>query len=125
MIYRLLADFIAAVHFGYVFFVLFGLILTLVGHAAGWKWVNNRWFRIVHLGMILGVVARTLIWSICPLTWWEEDLRALAGQVNFEGSPVGWFFHAAIHPDLPLWVFPRVYACFALLVVLSLWLVPV
>src|SRR5262245_34129218 len=85
MDYRLLADITAGVHLAYVACVVFGLLLIVVGHFRGWKWVHNRWFRAIHLLMIVGVVIRTLVWTECPLTWWERDLRALAGQVDAEG----------------------------------------
>lgn len=125
MPYQLLADVVVALHVGYVACVVFGLLLILVGKARGWQWVRNRWFRGVHLAMIVGVVLRALIWTECPLTWWEADLRELAGQVNFEGSPVGKVLHDLIHPSLPLWVFPVVYVLFGGLIVGAFWLVPV
>ncbi|MFO0878495.1 MAG: DUF2784 family protein [Gemmataceae bacterium] len=125
MTYRLLADLVVAIHVAYVAFVFFGLIGILVGHALGWTWVRHRGFRLVHLAMIVGVVLRSALWNECPLTWWERDLRELAGQVEFEGSPIGKVLHDLIHPDLPLWVFPVIYSLFGGLVVATLWLVPV
>ncbi|MFM7151498.1 MAG: DUF2784 domain-containing protein, partial [Gemmataceae bacterium] len=86
---------------------------------------RNRWFRGIHLAMIAGVLLRAIVWTECPLTWWERDLRELAGQENFEGSPVGKVLHDLIHPDLPLWVFPLVYSLFGLLILAAAWYVPV
>jgi len=133
MNYRLLADMLTGIHVAWVAAVVFGLLLVLVGWALGWKWVRNRWFRSIHLAMIVLVVLRTTVWAECPLTWWERDLRVMAGQkldeyglVIFEDDwTVGKILHNSIHPDLPLWVFPPVYATFGLLVVGALWLVPV
>jgi hypothetical protein len=131
MSYRLLADLTTAAHAAYVACVVFGLLLTILGKLFGWQWVTNRWFRSIHLAMIALVVLRTIVWPECPLTWWERDLRTLAGQINdegeinFEGSPVGEVLHHLIHPDLPLSVFPPVYAAFGLLIVATLWFVPV
>jgi hypothetical protein len=125
MVYRHLADLTAALHVAYVAFVVLALPVILVGRALRWRWVANRWFRSAHLGMILAVVARALVWSECPLTAWERSLRELAGQTDFEGSPAGRVLHALIHPDLPLWAFPTAYAVFALLVLGTLWLAPV
>src|SRR6476659_9258263 len=119
MVYRWLAEVVVAVHVGYVLAVVLGMVLVLVGRAAGWEWVGNRWFRLIHLGMIAVVVVRAFIWANCPLTVWESDLRELAGQEDFEGSPVGWFLHALIHPELPGWVFPVVYALFGGLIVVA------
>jgi hypothetical protein len=125
MIYCYLADAVAALHVAYVLAVLLGLVLTLVGHALGWRWVSNRWFRLIHLALIVGVIVRATIWTECPLTSWEDGLRALGGQANYEGSPVGKFLHNLIHPPLPIWVFPIVYVAFGALVVAAFWLVPV
>lgn len=125
MDYRLLADLIAGLHVAYVAAVLVGLLLTLLGGLLGWGWVRHRVFRSLHLAMIVGVVARASLWDECPLTWWERDLRLLAGQQAFEGSPVGRVLHDLIHPDFPLWVFPLVYVTFAVLIIGTFWLVPV
>lgn len=138
--YVFLADVVATLHAAYVFVVVFGLLLTLLGRAMGWRWVSNRWWRSVHLTMIALVVLRASLgefdpkWRSCPLTWWEKDLRKAGGQVDadgevtYEGSDVGKFMHDLIHPDqgrVPAWVLLPVYAVFGLLVIGSLWLVPV
>jgi hypothetical protein len=130
MNYRLLADIVVAVHVGYVLAVVLGLVLVLVGWALGWKWVRNRWFRLIHLAMIAGVVARAVFWDECPLTWWERDLRELAGSGEFEGSRIGYFLHLIIHPNevwtgIPTWTYLTVYSIFGLLVLAAFWLVPV
>src|SRR5262245_53359959 len=125
MSYALLADLMAGLHVAYVAVVVFGLVLILVGHALGWRWVGNRWFRGIHLAMIVGVVIRAAIWTECPMTWWEEALRERAKGHGPVGSKLGLFLHDLIHPDLPMWVFPVVYVIFAALVVAAFWLVPV
>jgi hypothetical protein len=132
--YVFLADVIATVHAAWVFVVVFGLLFTLLGGWLGWRWAGNRWWRSIHLAMILLVVLRASLgllderWQSCPLTWWENDLRDLAGQVDYEGSPVGKFMHDLIHPgtqNVPNWVWLPVYAVFGLVVVGSFWLAPV
>ena len=125
MYYVWLADFVVAVHVAYVACVVFGLFAFLLGKAFGWGWVHNRWVRGIHLAMILIVVARSLVWEECPLTTWEDDLRVLGKQVDLEGSRVGAVLHAVIHPGLPMWSYPVIYALFACLVVATLWIVPV
>lgn len=125
MVYVWLADFVVAVHVAYVACVVFGLLLVLAGRAFGWDWVRNRWFRGIHLAMILIVVARTTILTDCPLTSWEDDLREWGGQADLEASRVGYYLHLVIHPGLPTWVFPPVYVLFGMLVVATLWIVPV
>jgi hypothetical protein len=125
MDYRFLADIVAGIHVAYVLAVVLGLVLILAGRFLGWRWVANRWFRCAHFALIAGVVIRAMIWAECPLTWWERDLRALAGQRGFEGSPVGRFLHDLVHPDLPLWVFPTTYVIVGLLILSTFWAVPV
>jgi hypothetical protein len=120
--YDFLADLVAGAHVGYVLAVVLGLVVILAGGLLGWQWVRNRWFRLVHLTMIVGVVIRAAIWRECPLTWWERDLRELAGV---EATGVGKFLHDVIHPTLPWWVFPIIYVAFALLVIAAFWFVPV
>lgn len=122
---QLLADIVAAIHVGYVACVVFGLLLILAGRWLGWNWVSNRWFRLAHLAMIVGVVLRAIVWTECPLTWWERDLRGGFAPENFVGAPVGKFLHDLIHPEFPHWVFFTVYAAFALLVIAAFWVAPV
>ena len=125
MFYVWLADIVVAVHVAYVACVVFGLLFVFVGKARGWEWVRNRWFRGIHLAMILGVVVRSLICTNCPLTTWEDVLREWGGQVELEGSRVGYVLHTIIHPGLPMWAYPIIYVLFAGLVVATLWIVPV
>jgi hypothetical protein len=125
MFYRWMADLTVALHVAYVACVLLGLVVILVGRALGWRWVGNRWFRSVHLFLIVAVVVRALLTPVCPLTTWELDFVARARQQGVERSSVGLFLHSLIHPSLPLWVFLLVYILFALLVVAAFWLVPV
>ena len=124
MLYVWLADVVVAVHVAYVACVVFGLLFVLAGKALGWACVRNRWFRGIHLAMILGVVVRSFICD-CPLTTLEDDLREWGGQVDLEGSRVGYVLHTVINPGLPMWSYPILYVCFAALVLATLWIVPV
>lgn len=121
----ILADLIVAVHVCYVAFVVFGLLLTLIGGVRGWRWVRNPWFRLTHLLAIVIVAAESLAGIPCPLTVWEHDLRVAAGQSGGEGSFVGRCLHGLIFYDLPEAVFTVVYVGFAALVGASFWWVPV
>ena len=51
MLCRLLTDFILIVHFDIVLFVLLGMLLTLIGLAARWRWVRNFWFRAAQVSL--------------------------------------------------------------------------
>lgn len=131
MFYAYLADLVATIHTAYAAFVVLGLVAVYVGWFAGWKWVHNRWFRGLHLAMLGTVLIRTLFADICFLTTWEHALRELGQQQGAAGTAFGQLMHDLIHPehsvsgDIPLWIFPPIYAAFGVLMLATLWLVPV
>ena len=76
-VYQILADTVLTIHLLVVAFVLFGLVLVLAGNGLGWRWVNNLWFRLAHLGAIAIVVAEawlgiayTVFGLVVVATWW-------------------------------------------------------
>ena len=122
--YALLADLIAFIHFGYVSFVVFGLLVILLGGLLKWRFTRNFWFRAVHLTMILIVVVEALLGIVCPLTVWEDDLRMAAGQNVSEASFVARLIHQFMFFDFLPIVFTVVYCLFGLAVLASWWLYP-
>ena len=108
-----LADIVLAVHAAFVIFVVVAFVLILAG-AGRWPWVRHRTFRALHLGAILFVAAETLLGITCPLTRWEDWLRA---DANGERSFVGRWIGRLLYYDLPDWVFAVAYSAFALAVV--------
>ena len=85
MWFGLLADLMVAIHVGYIAYVVIGQLLIMLAAPMKWEWARNPWFRFSHLTAI-GIVAYEAIRGLrCPLTVWEEQLRALGGQV-FNGS---------------------------------------
>ena len=98
--YAALADFIVAFHTLFVGFVVVGQLLIMIGLVCRWRWVRNPWFRVIHL-LCIGVVAAEAACGVtCPLTTWERDLRALAGQ-TVNDSAVGWFFNSILFFNMP------------------------
>jgi hypothetical protein len=124
LFYRLLADVVVIVHAAYVLFVIFGLVAVLVGYLRRWEWVRNRTFRLVHLAMILLVVAEAWCGVVCPLTVWEQRLRALAGQTTYQGDFFPNLVHELLFYDAPTWVFTILYTLFGAAVAATLALVP-
>lgn len=116
----LLADAILVAHFAFVLFVVGGLALIWTGAAAGWRWVRNFWFRIAHLAAICFVALEALIGMVCPLTEWEDALRGTPSETSFIARSL----HGVLFYSLPEWVFATAYVLFALVVALTLWLVP-
>ena len=93
---KLLADFIVVFHATYVSFVVFGLVLILLGIAFRWGWVRNFWFRALHLAAIGIVVLEAVVGMTCPLTDWEQRLRKMAGEGDYAGDFIGHWAHRLI-----------------------------
>jgi hypothetical protein len=117
---QLVADAVLVIHFCFVAFVLGGLALTWIGAMLCWKWVRNFWFRIAHVAAICFVAAEALLGLICPLTLWEDALRGTTSDSGF----IERWLHSVMFYHLPEWVFTLAYVAFALVVVLTYWLVP-
>lgn len=115
-----LADAVLIVHVLFVLFVVGGFALILAG-ARRWDWVRNRKFRIAHLAAIVFVAAEALLGVTCPLTYWEDLLRATGRE---ERSFIGRWLAWLLYYDLPEWVFALAYAAFALAVIGSWRVIP-
>ena len=112
-----LADAVLVAHVLFVAFVVFGLLLTVVGGHLGWSWTRNMWFRIIHLAAIVFVVVQTWLGMVCPLTTLEMWLRIQVGQPAYEGSFIQYWLHRMLYFDLPTWAFVAAHTVFGLLVV--------
>jgi hypothetical protein len=115
-----LADAVLVVHVLFVLFVVGGFVLILAG-AGRWGWVHNRTFRVFHVAAIVFVAAEALLGVTCPLTYWEDALRATGRE---ERSFIGRWLAWLLYYNLPEWVFAIAYAAFALAVITCWWLVP-
>jgi len=126
-LYRFLADLVVVVHFAYIAFVVVGFLLILLGIVLRWRWVRGFWFRVVHFAAIAVVAAEALGGVTCPLTTWEDDLRAAAGETVHEGSFIGRWAHDVVFVEEdppPDWVFTLCYCLFAAAVLVTLWFAP-
>ncbi|BEH15534.1 DUF2784 domain-containing protein [Marinobacter shengliensis] len=121
--YLVFADLLLVFHTLLVVFVIFGLVATLVGYFRQWNWVRNLWFRLSHLVVIGIVVLQAWLGVLCPLTIWEMELRAKAGQGGYEGSFIQHWLETILYYNAPDWVFILVYTLFGTLVVASWFLV--
>lgn len=88
MIYRLLADAVVVLHFGFVVFVLVGGLLVL-------RWPRAAW---LHLPSALWGVAVELAGLICPLTPLEGLLRIRGGQAGYGGGFVEHYILPVLYP---------------------------
>jgi len=119
-----LADLIAIIHLGYVVFVILGFILILAGIFLKWKWIRHLWFRMIHLGAIVGVALEALLGINCPLTVLEFSLRYGVSPADRRVSFVGGLIDSVLYYDAPAWVFTIIYVGFALLVAITFVMAP-
>ena len=125
MAYALFADLLAALHLGFIAFIVGGQSAVLIGAVLHWHWIRNRWFRVGHLLAIVFVALEAVVGMICPLTEWEYSLRLKAGQIVEEDiSFVGRLVREILFYEFPTWVFATAYVSFALLVLATLVFVP-
>lgn len=107
------------VHALFVFFVVAGFAIILIGIANGWSWTRNIWFRALHLLAIAVVVAQAWFGVRCPLTVWEAALRRRAGQQAQDGSFIEYWLQRLIFYEAEPWVFVVVYSAFGFAVLLA------
>ncbi|WP_298863036.1 DUF2784 domain-containing protein [uncultured Gimesia sp.] len=118
-LYKLGADFTVVIHFAFVLFVLFGQIFITIGALAGWGWVRNFKFRVIHLVSILFVVAESITGVICPLTTLEKWLRDKSGESSYQGDFIASWVHDALFMEAEPWVFTVCYSLFGLFVLIT------
>ena len=91
---KLFADFIAIVHGLWV-------VTVIIGPLISWKFRPFRW---VHLVMMATTFLIMISGQLCPLTIWEQDLRAgvdAAGQ--FSGGFINNYVTKAVHVEISPW----------------------
>lgn len=115
--FLLAADLLLLSHVLFVAFVVFGLVLILVGKIANWAWVRNPWFRSAHLAAIGIVMLQSWADVVCPLTTWEMAFRERAGEIAYSGTFISHWLDTLLYYQAPAWVFVVCYTLFALAVV--------
>jgi len=88
MEYRLLADAVLLLHLAFVLFVAAGALLVV------------RWRGLApwHLAAVAWGAGIEAIGAVCPLTWLELRLRALAGETGYGGGFIEHYVVALIYP---------------------------
>ena len=118
MWYPLAADAIVGIHILYVAYIVAGLVLILVGLRRKWNWVRNPWFRVTHLIAILIVIYEIIVKANCPLTTWEMQLRAMAGQPVNQTTFMDRLLTFILVADAPRWLVSGLYFAFGLAITL-------
>jgi Protein of Unknown function (DUF2784) len=88
MLYRVLADLVVVLHFGFVLFVVFGGLLAL-------RWPRAAWF---HLPAAIWGAGIEFVQGICPLTPLENHLRRLGGEAGYSGGFVEHYVLPVLYP---------------------------
>lgn len=88
MIYRLLADSVLVVHLLFIWFVIFGGLLTLRSH----------WIALAHIPAACWGAYIELTGGLCPLTVMEVELRRMAGDAGYSGSFIEHYLLPIIYP---------------------------
>lgn len=115
-----LADVVLTLHFSIAAFVVAGLFLVIIGNLCNWRWVNNLWFRLAHIGAIGVVMAEAWLGVTCPLTTLEMWLRAKANATTYSGGFIEHWLQHLLYYEAPSWVFVFGYSLIGLLV-LATW----
>jgi hypothetical protein len=86
---RLLADTLVAVHLAFIAFVVAGGLLAL----------RHRAWAALHLPAVAWAAWTEFTGTICPLTPWENALRAAAGEAGYAGGFVEHYLIPLIYPE--------------------------
>lgn len=89
MLYRILADLTMALHFAFVFFVVFGGLLV------AWR----GWVAWLHVPAFLWGSWISLVGWVCPLTPLENRLRRLAGEEGYPGGFLEHYLLGILYPE--------------------------
>ncbi len=116
----MLADAVAVVHFLIVLFIVAAVPLVYLGVALRWAWVRRLHWRALHVAATLFVAAESLLGISCPLTVWEDTLRAQRPATGF----IERWIDQLIFYDAPPWMFTVAYVAFAALDLVTWFVVP-
>lgn len=89
MSYRILADVVVVIHFGFILFVIFGGLLA----------IRRRWLLFLHLpSAIWGALIEFRGW-LCPLTTLEWTLRQTGGSTAYHRGFIEHYLVPIVYPD--------------------------
>lgn len=122
--YLFLANAVLSLHAAFIVFVVLTVPCIYIGKALHWRWVRNVWLRAAHLLGTSIVAAQAWFGIVCPLTTIEMWLREKGGLATYSGTFIEHWLQRLVYWDLPAWVFLVIYTLFALLVLVSWYVVP-
>ncbi|MGH6969118.1 MAG: DUF2784 domain-containing protein [Stellaceae bacterium] len=115
---------VLAAHVAVIAFNLCGLIVVPLGAWRDWRWVRIRWWRALHLALLVVVALQALFGRACFLTLWQTALEQGAGETASRQPLIARWIDSVIFLNLPIWFFVALYVA-VLIYALALWrLVP-
>jgi hypothetical protein len=94
VVYRIAADAVVVVHFGFIVFVA-------IGGVVAWRWPRLLWFHVPTVAWGIGIVA---IGFACPLTPLERHLRRLGDGQGYDDGFVDRYIEDVIYPGEYTWL---------------------
>jgi len=88
VIYRFLADAVLVLHLAFIVFVVLGGLVVLRRPGLAWG----------HLPAVVWAAATEFFGIICPLTPFENRMRALGGDAGYGGGFIEQYLTACIYP---------------------------
>jgi hypothetical protein len=123
-LYSHLADLVLVVHVLFVAFVGLGFAAIWIGYFAGWQVASDLRFRLAHLLAMAFVLAESVFGVTCPLTTWESEFRARAGEDGYAGSFIQHWVGRLLFYECSERAFTVLYAAFFALILLTFWIAP-
>ena len=122
--YAMAADAVMTLHLALVLFVIAVPLLLPFGWRRGRRWARGWMLRAIHLVVLGVVVAQSWVGALCPLTVWEQRLRAASGGASWQGDFIAHWIEALLYVSAPVWAFALVYTLFLAGVVAVNWCFP-
>jgi len=88
MLFHLAAIAVLLVHLAFILFLLFGAVLVV-------KW---NWLAVFQLSAAAWGIFIVLAGRVCPLTTWENNLLAMAGEARYSGGFIEHYLLKIIYP---------------------------
>jgi len=116
-----MADIVLLVHILWILFVVANVPIIILGYFLSWRFIENNFYRTLHLCLVALVFLETIFGIACPLTTLERMLR---GSFKSESGFVATILHRWFFFNFPTYVFAIAYGLFLMLVVTCYLVVP-
>ena len=103
-------------HFFIFLFMILSFFLIPLGYYQKWKWVKNKYYRLIHLVLMRIIFIETILGFMCPLTILENFLRNDI-EIN---NKITQIIHQIMYWDLQTYQFIILYLL-SLLYIIFLW----